>query len=238
MNHYKKYGINKIFIYDNNNEINENFKYVIPDFIENGFVEIINYREKIKIQMPAFNHCYQTNKNKYDWFIFYDMDEFIHLNNYNNIKKYISKSTFNKCDIIYLNHVIHTDNNQIYYQNKSLFERFPEIENYANVNNFYQPRQILLDLTKMIVRGNLSNVNFENPHLLFNYQNNCCNGFGKIIKQTNIHLEKPDHKKFYYDHFYFKSAEEYLIKLNKGCVLYGVKRGFDSSIVQQNSKQK
>ena len=40
-------------------------------------------------------------------------------------------------------------------------------------------------------------------------------------------MEKPDHKKFYFDHFYFKSSEEYLDKLTKGCVFYGEKRGFD-----------
>ena len=43
----------------------------------------------------------------------------------------------------------------------------------------------------------------------------------------NIHFEKPDHKKFYFDHYYFKSCEEYLDKLTKGCVFYGEKRGFD-----------
>ena len=85
--------------------------------------------------MEAFNQCYQENKNNYDWFIFYDMDEFIHLKNYKNIKNYLSKRSFDKCDIIYLNHIIHTDNNKIYYENKSLFERFPKIENFKNINN-------------------------------------------------------------------------------------------------------
>ena len=132
--HYKRYGVDKIFIYDNNDEIDEKLENVISDFVKSGFVEIINYRERLKIQMISFDHCYQQNKNNYDWFIFYDMDEFINLHNYKNIKNYLGKRIFSKCDIIYLNHVIHTDNNQIYYNNKSLFERFPKIDNYKNVN--------------------------------------------------------------------------------------------------------
>ena len=75
--------------------------------------------------MKAFNHCYKQNQIKYDWFIFYDLDEFIHLNHYANIKNYLNQNHFAKCNIIYLNHIIHTDNNQLNYRNKSLFERFP-----------------------------------------------------------------------------------------------------------------
>lgn len=203
------------------------FENVISDYINNGFVEIINKRDKSKIQMPSFNQCYNQNKNKYNWFIFYDMDEFIHLRGYKNIKNYLSKNSFNKCNIIYLNHVIHTDNNNIYYHNKSLFKRFPEIESYKNINNSYKPRTVLLDVTKIIIRGNISNIKFGNPHFIKDI-NNACNGFGRLIKikKYSIHLDNPDHNNFYFDHFYFKSSEEYLEKLNKGSVFYGIKRGF------------
>ena len=50
--------------------------------------------------MHAFNHCYNENKNNYDWFIYYDMDEFIHLKGFNNIKLFLSKRNFGKCNII------------------------------------------------------------------------------------------------------------------------------------------
>ena len=52
------------------------------------------------------------------------MDEFIHLTNINNIKTYLGDIRFNHCNVIYLNQVVRTDNEQIYYNNKSLFERF------------------------------------------------------------------------------------------------------------------
>jgi len=140
--YYRQYNVDKIFIYDNNEENGEKFESVISDYINDGFVSIINYRGKLKIQMHAFNHCYNENKNNYDWFIYYDMDEFIHLKGFNNIKLFLSKRNFGKCNIIYLNHIIHTDNNKINYQNKSLVERFPKIENFKNINMTYQPRTI------------------------------------------------------------------------------------------------
>ena len=166
--HYKRYGIDKIFIYDNNENNDEKFEDVLSDYINNGYVKIYNYRNHSKIQMSSFNHCYQKNKNDFAWFIYYDMDEFIHLKSYNNMKEYISKTIFNKCNIIYLNHVIHTDNNELHYFNKSLFERFPEIESFKKINMSYKPRTILLDLTKVIIRGNLTNITFENPHFINN----------------------------------------------------------------------
>ena len=73
------------------------------------------------------NACYQKNFDKFDWLIFYELDEFIHLSNYSNIKMFLNEEKFNKCNLIYLNLVCHTDNNLLFYENKSLAERFPEI---------------------------------------------------------------------------------------------------------------
>ena len=42
--HYKKIGYDKIFIYDNNNVGDEKFEEVLSKQISNNFVEIINYR--------------------------------------------------------------------------------------------------------------------------------------------------------------------------------------------------
>ena len=207
--HYKKYGVDKIFIYDNNDIDGEKFENFLSDYINKGFVEIINYRGKSKIQYPAFNNCYNKNKQIYNWLIFYDMDEFIHLTNFSNIKTFLDRELFNNCNVIYLNQVVHTDNDQIYYSNKSLFERFP---------NIYENGKIL---TKIILRGNLSNINFTNPHVISIKSQ--CNSFGK-----KDHLKKEDikNKYFYYDHFYFKSSEEFLNKIKRGDVVYGDNIGF------------
>ena len=49
------------------------------------------------------NDCYRNNFRTYDWFIFYEVDEFIQLNNYTNIKDFLNENKFNKCEITHLN---------------------------------------------------------------------------------------------------------------------------------------
>ena len=113
--HYKKYKIDKIFIYDNNEIDGERFDYILKDYINNKFVEIINFRGKIGKQLIMFEDCYKKNAMKYDWLIFYDIDEFINLKTIINIKDFLNQKKFSRCQSIYLNWVIHTDNNLIYY---------------------------------------------------------------------------------------------------------------------------
>ena len=173
--------------------------------------------------MEAFNECYQRMKTIYDWIIFYDIDEFIHLENFQNIQKYLNQNQFIKCNAIYLNHIIHTDNDQIYYYNDSLAKRFPKTFKY---NKFEKNSEILLStgIIKTILRGNLTNIIITNPHFLSKKISNTCNGDGTIIKVKSIRLQNPDYKRYYYDHYYFKSCEEYLHKLSKGSVFYGKQR--------------
>ena len=49
-----------------------------------------------------------------------------------------------------------------------------------------------------------------------------CDGFGKFNKdvKNSIFTNVPDYKFYYIDHFYFKSTEEFINKLNKGDVLH------------------
>ena len=122
---YEKYGVDKIFLYDNNDINGEFFEDIIKDFIDKGFVKIFNWRGKKRTGYTIRNDCYLRNKKKFDWLIFYDIDEYIHLKNYTNIKTFLNEQKFKKCLKINLNWVMHTDNNLIYYDNRSLHERFP-----------------------------------------------------------------------------------------------------------------
>ena len=199
--HYIKIGVDKIFIYDNNDLNGETFETVISGFIKNKYVQIINYRGKKTMQVNMMKNCYKNNYKKYDWFIMYDMDEFIFLKNKINIKYFLNNKKFNKCKIIQLNRPFHTDNNQIYYKNESLFKRFPKA--FYNIIN-----------VKSILRGHNPDIQIKSIHRI-NYSIKACNGFGQINK-----LNKPDFKYYYIDHYYFKSTEEFINKINKGDAYY------------------
>ena len=125
--YYKKYGVDKIFLYDNNDLNGKNFGEVISDYINSGFIELIDYRNiSSDSQILSYNDCYKKNYKNYDWLIFYDIDEYIYLKDFKNIKSYLGDKRFFECERIQLNWIFYTDNNLLYYDNRTLAERFTE----------------------------------------------------------------------------------------------------------------
>ena len=169
------------------------------------------------------NDCYYKNNNNYDWIIFYEIDEFINLYNYTNIKNFLNEKKFFQCQIIYLNLIVHTDNNMLYYQNNSLFERFPNIVP-KNKSPFLQ--------VKMIIKGGIKDLKIKNTAqcIIQNNKSNLliCNGFGERIEIKEFYTEKVDFRFYYIDHFFCKSTEEFIRKLSKGEVLLIDKNEIDN----------
>lgn len=210
VHYYEKYGIDKIFLYDNNDENGENFEEVIKDYIDKGFVQINNWRGVKQPGIRTLRDCYLKNNQTYDWIIFYDIDEYIHLTNISNIKEFLTDKKFIQCNKIYLNWVMHTDNNLLKYENQSLHKRFPEFSHK------------FIDRGKTILRGRIKNISIREVHLL-DHKIPSCNGKGKIIKSKKDYL---DFSNYYIDHFYFKSLEEFIQKIKKGDTYFGHKKFF------------
>jgi len=218
--HYKNYGVDKIYLYDNNDIDGEKFENVINKYIDNNFVEIINWRG-IKGKSTYYrimDSCYQTYHNQYDWLIFYEIDEFVYLKNYQSIKYFLLNKKFNKCESIQLNWVHMSDNNRIFYENKSLLERFPKVG-----KNIVKNKKNKICYVKTIIRGHLKNISIVNNHLL-NKKLKACNGFGKKPKLKKIKSLNPDYKFNYIRHYYGKSVQEFVEKINRGDLLRGNKR--------------
>ena len=166
------------------------------------------------------NDCYQKNYQIFDWIIFFEVDEHIHLSNYTNIKLFLQRDIFKNCEIIHLNWVQHTDNNLIYYDNRPLHIRFPELEPYARYN-INGSRNFI----KSILRGHIPNVSINNVHKLTQKLKGC-NGFGNPQVIHGCTTPNSDFRFYYIDHYYSKSVEEFVEKLNKGDVLYGQRTSF------------
>jgi len=218
--HYKKYGVDKIFLYDNNNVDGERLENIIGEYIKKGLVKVLDYRGKKKQLFNIMNDCYQRYYQIYDWLIFFEVDEYIHLSNYTNVKFYLQRDAFKNCEIIHLNWVYHTDNNLIYYDNRPLHIRFPEMEPNArnNVNRS-------INCVKSILRGHIPNVVIKNVHLLTRKLKRC-NGFGNPEVFKGIHTLNSDFRFYYIDHYYSKSLEEFIEKINKGDVFQGQSASF------------
>ena len=212
--HYKNYGVDKIFLYDNNNLDGEFFEQEINDYIKDELVEIINFRGKKRALLQMMNDCYRKNFRNYDWMIFYELDEYIYLKNYNNIKKFLKENRFSKCQKIQLNWIFHTDNNLLHYENKPLKIRFPEIEENAKKNKSGIQQGI-----KSILKGHIPRIEINCVHVL-NSKLKSCDGFGNYKKFIGIFTLEPDFSNYYIDHYNFKSTEEFINKINKGDALY------------------
>ena len=126
-----------------------------------------------------------------------------------NIKTFLQDKKFDDCKLITLNELIHTDNNQIYYQNRSVVERFPEV----NLN-------ITPIMVKSILRGRIEHQSMSNNHVM-RINRIGCDGFGIKVNLSSIYRSKPDFSVNYFDHYFTKSAEEYLNKMKKGDVFWG-----------------
>ena len=215
--HYKKYGVDKIFIYDNNEIDGERLENAIGEYIKIGLVKVLNYRGQKAPHFDIMNDCYKKNYRIYDWLIFFDLDEYIHLFNYTNIKLYLQRDIFKKCEKIHLNWVHHTDNNLLYYDERPLHIRFPEVEPNAknNVKGSY-------NCVKSILRGHIPNVVINCVHKL-NMKLKGCDGFGnpQVIDKYGTH--NSDFRFYYIDHYYSKSVQEFAEKLNKGGAVQGKK---------------
>ena len=206
--HYKNFNVDKIFLYDNNDIDGEHLEETIFNYIQSGFVNIRDFRGKKKALYKMMNDCYKKNYLKYDWLIFFEVDEYIYLQNYTDIKKFLNEEKFNYCQAIQLNWVMHTDNENIYYENKSLKERFP--------NSFKSSK---FSAIKSILRGGIPNIKINCVHKL-NIKLKSCNGFGQRTHITGAGTDKLDNNYYYIDHYFCKSTEEFINKINKGDVLF------------------
>ena len=212
--HYKKYGVDKIFLYDNNELNEERFEEAINNYIEDGFVEILNFRGYKKALFKIMNHCYRRNYRNYDWLIFFEVDEFIYLKDFENIKDYLGNKRFDKCERIQLNWILHTDNNLLYYDSRPLKERFPEREMKARGVKKGTSNGI-----KSILKGHIPKIKINCVHTLNKKLKNC-DGFGRPTKIFGFCSESSDFEYYYIDHYNFKSTQEFIDKVNKGDALF------------------
>ena len=205
---YQKIGVNKFFLYDNNEKDGETFDNLLRAYKDNGTVEIINWRGKKDENEIMMNDCYKNNFNKYDWLIFYEIDEYIHIKD-NNLKLFLSEQKFENCEIIYLNWLFHTDNNLINYDNRTLQERFPIPEPNPQKNNSY-----INHFVKSILKGNINDIEINNIYILSEKIKGCDgNGIKPIFNRNE--MNENDFENNYIIRYWFKSTEEFVKKLNK-----------------------
>ena len=204
--YYFKLGIDHIFIYDDNEPNTEKISDVLEVKYNNKITIYENIKGRINGQSTAFTDCYQKNLKKYDWFLMVDMDEYLYIVN-NTLKNYLSNQIFDKCDFIIFLWVIPNDNNLVYYDQRSLFERF---------KGPYKKSKVI----KSIIRGNIKDLKYWVHSPVFSPKKNItCNNEGKIMSFKHFEFVSSNQistKNAYIIHYKFKSTEEFINKYKRG----------------------
>lgn len=205
VDYYIKLGIDHIFIYDDNEPNTEKISDIINDKYKNIVTIYENIKDTIKNQSMAFTTCYNNNKNNFNWFIMFDMDEYLYIIN-DTLKNYLSNTIFNKCDFIKINWAFPKDNNLLHYDPRTLFDRF-------------KGPYIKSDFVKSIIRGNISDLKYWVHSPFISPQRNItCNNEGKQIFYDimNFEILPFTSEKAFIIHYRFKSTEEFINKYKRG----------------------
>lgn len=204
--YYKNLGISKIFLYDNNDIGGEDLSQPISDYISQGFVELIDYREGhefVQVVLDAYTDCYNKHNHEFDWICFFDPDEYLtFMDETLNLQSYLNMKIFKPYYAIHVNWMLYGDNEQLYDTGEDLNVRFTMPCDY----NLFDNRQI-----KSIVRCGLRNIIFKSPHYPI-LPGNCisCDSIGNICLNKHM-LPYYTYKYVALKHFRTKTVSEYVL---------------------------
>ena len=210
--HYKKIGVSKIFVYDNyfNDELP--LAVTLKKYVDSGFVEITDIHDRKAMQHRAYEHCYRHHGDEYAWIGFLDFDEYLRWNSKKKIETMFAQYTG---DCVLINWRLFTDNGLTHYDPRPLKERFTEVmpvEKNVKYDRWKENEHV-----KCFVRGGFDEVKFDSPHMpsLSNHLQ-CVNTENQPV-HCGAFVVPFTHKVMRLDHYWTKTAEEWITnKLMRG----------------------
>ena len=206
--YYKNLHFDKIYLYDNNDLDGERFEKVIGDYIQDGFVEKIDFRGEKVAQMRAYQDCYDKHNKEYDWIAFFDIDEFLTFEDKStDIHSFLGQKKYLPFQVIHINWKIYGDNDLLDNDGRSVTERF---ENPVFPINFKTRERPWNDHIKSIIRGGLSKVSWSaTPHTIISDYYQCCNSEGVLV-DINSPFQDIEFKSVFLRHYRTKTIGEWV----------------------------
>lgn len=211
--HHKKIGFDNIILLDNNDPDGERFEEVIGDYIDSGYVILLDVRGRERYQVPGYNIVYSSVQGRFDWLAFIDIDEFLDLD-CGEIHKFIDQPKFDEFNAICVNWVTYNDMNLLKADGNYTMDRFTEISTLDKSES----------QNKKIVRVGIPKVKINSPHAfkpkameLPDQKNDeyikkyvkCCNVLGQPC-EINVRNDNWTWKVARLKHFRYKSIQEFL----------------------------
>lgn len=192
--HYKRIGVNKIFIYDNNRpEDDETFSQVLWSIVEDGYVEI---KPWLGNQKSAYEDCYNRHSQDYEWIGFFDFDELVCIEDGRDIHEFLNSY---EADVVSMNWMTMTDSGLVHYDDRPMAERFTQ----GTGEEFEINRHV-----KSFVRSGINGILFNDPHIPNAPVLQCENVLHERIEQIPVQ-PKVIHGVAYIKHYNTKTAEEW-----------------------------
>lgn len=139
---HHKMGVEKFYIYDN--ESTDCTKEVLQPYIESGLVEYVFWLGR-KMQLPAYDDCFEKHRTETRWLAIIDLDEFIMPIKNKNIPEYLRQmEDFSSVEI---NWLVYGSGGAKERQPGGVMERFrchslPEHKLNTHVKSIVDPRRV------------------------------------------------------------------------------------------------
>lgn len=207
--YYKALHFDKIIIYDNNDSEGEKCEDVINDYIQSGFVEIVDFRGRKVAQLSAYQNCYDRFNIQYDWIAFFDVDEFLTFSDgSDDIHDFLNQEKFLPYQLLHINWKVYGDNDLLDNDGRNVIERFVEPLPYNT--RMYSSNLPENNHIKSIVRGGLSYVRWnKGPHTPICTGYHCCNPLGEHVN-ANSPFQNYDFSVAYIRHYSTKTIGEWV----------------------------
>lgn len=164
VNYHLNLGFDEIYLFDNNDadyEPVENRIHINPEYKGRVIIQKIpgvrrwKSSDKFGFQAKLYTYFYKNHKNKFDWCAFIDIDEFITLEKWPDIKSFLSDPMFKGYPVIRLNWHMYGDDDMV--------ARDVSVPVWQAITHRLKGHRYEHD-GKEIVRGGLSNVSIASCH--------------------------------------------------------------------------
>lgn len=223
--HYIKLGVDKIYIYDNDDEDKPYIKdFINAKYLDKCVIKNIRGQQRPKLQHDIYTGFYIKYGNTFDWCLFCDIDEFLF--GITNFHSWLMQPQFRHAKQIRVKWKLFGDDNLIKRDmNKSVVDSF-HIEIKSSLNRNLINKGNLENQGKMIVRGGLENVIIRSPHFAsFKTRDNVIPSVlpsGKLSYSKVVIEEDYSKENVFLYHYMTKSLSEFVEqKLSRTDAVFG-----------------
>lgn len=229
--HYVNLGIDKIYLYDNDELDKPLIKdYINPKYLDKVVIKNIRGQKREHLQHDIYTGFYRKYGKTFDWCLFCDIDEFLF--GITNFHSWLAQPQFKNARQIRVKWKLFGDDDLIERDmSKGVVDTFHN-EVKSTLHRNLQFKGNLENQGKMIVRGGMENVVIRSPHFAsFGYRNNVIFSIypsGKTTFSKVVLEEDYSNETIYLHHYMTKSLSEFLKqKLNRTDAVFGDKLVLD-----------